>query len=102
MLPYPTASPAFHIRLKICLWAYFDPPSPREKVRRLRRQRSDKHQFVQCHFDFTTHSALLQLGKNYAIVYAEVIKMDKKGSFWVPLVVLLAVFAVGIALAVLF
>ena len=53
-------------------------------------------------FHSITKIALLQLGKNYAIVYAEVIKMDKKGSFWVPLVVLLAVFAVGIALAVQF
>jgi hypothetical protein len=24
--------PAFHIRFKIAFWAYFEPPSPREKV----------------------------------------------------------------------
>jgi hypothetical protein len=33
LLRYPTVPPEFHIRLKIALRAYFDPPSPREKVR---------------------------------------------------------------------
>ena len=77
------------------------------ETRPLRHHRKvyDKFQFVQCYFDFITHSALLQPSKMYGIMQAEVIQMDennsKKGTFWVPILVMAAVFAIGALVAVL-